>query len=130
MQVGTLTLTSTETTITEAPVQDEVYYGGQASVEEQFHAEITSAEAEERLNPRPDVITHKGRIALINQTRTPYQAMVEDLLFVRNVLAGADLAYLLVRGNNDGPSLPWTGKTGRNCGLPWWKPAGTSLSTR
>ncbi|PNI08604.1 sugar phosphotransferase [Arthrobacter sp. AFG7.2] len=109
MQVETLTLTSTETTITEAPVQDEVYYGGQASVEEQFHAEITSAEAEQRLNPRPDVITHKGRIALINHNRTPYQAMVEDLLFVRNVLAGADLAYLLVRGNNDRPviALDW-----------------------
>ncbi|WP_104043202.1 stealth family protein [Arthrobacter sp. ZGTC412] len=109
MQVGTLTLTSTETTITEAPVQDEVYYGSQASVEEQFHAEVTSAAAEQRLRHRPDVIRHKGRYALINYNRTPYQAMVEDLLFLRNVLAEAGLEYLLVRGNNDRPviALDW-----------------------
>ncbi|RAX16149.1 sugar phosphotransferase [Pseudarthrobacter sp. AG30] len=109
MQVRKLTSTTTETTITEAPVQDEVYYGGQASVEEQFHAEITSAAAEQRLRHRPDVIRHKGRYALINDTRTPYQAMVEDLLFLRNVLANAGLAYLLVRGNNDRPvvALDW-----------------------
>jgi hypothetical protein len=109
MQVETLTLTSTETTITEAPVQDEVYYGSQASVEEQFHAEVTSAAAEQRLRHRPDVIRHKGRYALINYNRTPYQAMVEDLLFVRNVLADAGLEYLLVRGNSDRPviALDW-----------------------
>ncbi|HEY1154970.1 MAG TPA: Stealth CR1 domain-containing protein, partial [Arthrobacter sp.] len=105
MQVRTPTSTSTETTITEAPVQDEVYYGAQASVEEQFHAEITSPAAEQRLSHRPDVIRHKGRYALINDTRTPYQAMVEDLLFLRNVLANAGLSYLLVRGNNDRPVL-------------------------
>ncbi|UUL76441.1 stealth family protein [Pseudarthrobacter sp. Fe7] len=105
MQVRMPTSTSTEKTITEAPVQDEVYYGAQASVEEQFHAEITSAAAEQRLKHRPDVIRHKGRYALINDTRTPYQAMVEDLLFLRNVLASAGLSYLLVRGNNDRPVL-------------------------
>jgi hypothetical protein len=109
MQVGRLTLTSTETTITEAPVQDEVYYGGQASVEEQFHSEVTSAAAVQRFRLRPDVIRHKGRYAVINDNRTPYQAMVEDLLFLRNVLANAGLAYLLVRGNNDRPviALDW-----------------------
>ena len=50
-----------------------------------------------------------GRYALINETRTPYQAMVEDLLFLRNVLAAAGLDYLLVRGNNDRPviALDW-----------------------
>lgn len=105
MQLRMPTSTSSETTITEAPVQDEVYYGGQASVEEQFHAEITSPAAEQRLRHRPDVIRHKGRFALINDTRTPYQAMVEDLLFLRNVLANAGLHYLLVRGNNDRPVL-------------------------
>jgi hypothetical protein len=109
MQVERLTLTSTENTITEAPVQDEVYYGSQASVEEQFHAEVTSAAAEQRLRHRADVIRHKGRYALINYNRTPYQAMVEDLLFLRNVLVSAGLAYLLVRGNNDRPviALDW-----------------------
>ncbi|MBT2566852.1 stealth family protein [Arthrobacter sp. ISL-85] len=109
MQVRTPTSSSAETTITEAPVQDEVYYGAQPSVEEEFHAEITSAAAEQRLKNRPDVIRYKGRYALINDTRTPYQAMVEDLLFLRNVLANAGLAYLLVRGNNDRPvvALDW-----------------------
>ena len=35
--------------------------------------------------------------------------MVEDLLFLRNVLANAGLAYLLVRGNSDRPviALDW-----------------------
>ncbi|MDQ0635534.1 hypothetical protein QFZ40_003443 [Arthrobacter pascens] len=100
---------STETTITEAPVQEEIYYGGQASVEARTHAEVTSPAAEARLKHRPDVVRHKGRYALINHNRTPYQAMVEDLLFLRNVLAGAGLDYLLVRGNSDRPviALDW-----------------------
>jgi hypothetical protein len=35
--------------------------------------------------------------------------MVEDLLFIRSVLAGAGLDYLLVRGNNHRPviALDW-----------------------
>ncbi len=102
-------LAATETTITEAPVQDEIYYGGQASVELRTHTEVTSPAAEARLKHRADVVRHKGRYALINHNRTPYQAMVEDLLFLRNVLAGAGLDYLLVRGNNDRPviALDW-----------------------
>jgi hypothetical protein len=102
-------LSSTETTITEAPVQDEIYYGGQASVETRVHTEVTSPAAVERLKHRADVVRHKGRYALINHNRTPYQAMVEDLLFLRSVLAGAGLDYLLVRGNNDRPviALDW-----------------------
>ena len=62
-----------------------------------------------RLKHRPDVVRRSGRYALINDTRTPYQAMVEDLLFLRNVLDGAGLDYLLVRGNNDRPvvALDW-----------------------
>ena len=55
--------------------------------------------------PRPDVVRRRGRYALINENRTPYQAMVEDLLFVRSVLAAAGLDYLLVRGNNDRPVI-------------------------
>jgi hypothetical protein len=107
-------LTATETTITEAPVtesavQDEIYYGGQASAEPHAHAEVTSPAAEARLKHRPDVVRHKGRYALINHNRTPFQAMVEDLLFLRGVLAGAGLDYLLVRGNSDRPviALDW-----------------------
>ena len=70
---------------------------------------MTSPAAEARLKHRPDVVRHKGRYALINHNRTPFQAMVEDLLFLRNVLAGAGLDYLLVRGNSDRPviALDW-----------------------
>ncbi|MFD0759015.1 stealth family protein [Arthrobacter ulcerisalmonis] len=55
------------------------------------------------------MVRHKGRYAVVNDTQTPYQAMVEDLVFLRNVLADAGLAYLLVRGNNHRPviALDW-----------------------
>ena len=67
------------------------------------HAEITSAAAVARFRTRSDVVRHRGRYALINENRTPYQAMVEDLMFLRSVLAGAGISYLLVRGNNHRP---------------------------
>jgi Stealth protein CR2, conserved region 2/Stealth protein CR4, conserved region 4/Stealth protein CR3, conserved region 3/Stealth protein CR1, conserved region 1 len=95
--------------ITEALIQDEIYYGGQAGEDEHVHAEVISPAAIARLRTRPDVVRRHGRYALINENRTPYQAMVEDLLFLRSVLAGANLDYLLVRGNNDRPviSVDW-----------------------
>ncbi|MDR6506156.1 stealth family protein [Arthrobacter oryzae] len=101
--------TARRNTITDALVQDEIYYGGQASDDGRSHAEVTSPAAVARLKHRPDVVRHRGRYALINSTRTPYQAMVEDLLFIRNVLANAGLDYLLVRGNNHRPviALDW-----------------------
>lgn len=101
--------TITEAPLTDAPVQDDIYYGSQASAEPRAHAEVTSPAAEARLKHRPDVVRHKGRYSLINHNRTPFQAMVEDLLFLRNVLAGAGLDYLLVRGNSDRPviALDW-----------------------
>ncbi|MBT2597573.1 stealth family protein [Arthrobacter sp. ISL-72] len=109
MHVGPLQTTARRITITDALVQDEIYYGGQASDEGRSHAEVTSPAAVARLKHRPDVVRHRGRYALINDTRTPYQAMVEDLLFIRNVLANAGLDYLLVRGNNHRPviALDW-----------------------
>nr|WP_309975353.1 stealth family protein [Arthrobacter oryzae] len=109
MQVGPLLTTARRNTITDALVQDEIYYGGQASDDGRSHAEVTSPAAVARLKHRPDVVRHRGRYALINSTRTPYQAMVEDLLFIRNVLANAGLDYLLVRGNNHRPviALDW-----------------------
>jgi len=109
MHVGPLQTTARRITITDALVQDEIYYGGQASDEGRSHAEVTSPAAVARLKHRPDIVRHRGRYALINDTRTPYQAMVEDLLFIRNVLANAGLDYLLVRGNNHRPviALDW-----------------------
>lgn len=91
--------------ITDALIQDEIYYGSQASEDNYAHAEVTSPAAVARLRTRTDVVRRHGRYALINENRTPYQAMVEDLLFVRSVLDGAKLDYLLVRGNNDRPVI-------------------------
>ena len=91
--------------ITDALIQDEIYYGSQASEDNHAHAEVTSPAAVARLRTRTDVVRRHGRYALINENRTPYQAMVEDLLFVRSVLDGAKLDYLLVRGNNDRPVI-------------------------
>ena len=86
MQVGTHSRTEARRNdITEALVQDEIYYGSQAS--EDAHEEVTSAAAVARFRTRPDVVRRRGRYALINENRTPYQAMVEDLLFIRAVLA-------------------------------------------
>ncbi|MFC9352672.1 stealth conserved region 3 domain-containing protein [Arthrobacter sp. NPDC057013] len=103
-------LTAGRNAITDVTVQDDIYYGGQAAEDDiPALAEATSPAAVARLKHRPDVVRRSGRYALINDTRTPYQAMVEDLLFLRNVLDGAGLDYLLVRGNNDRPviALDW-----------------------
>lgn len=109
MQVRAHPLAARRITITDVTVQDDIYYGVQTSEDVPALAEVTSPAAVARLKHRPDVVRRSGRYALINQNRTPYQAMVEDLLFLRNVLAGAGLDYLLVRGNNDRPviALDW-----------------------
>ena len=104
MQVGTHSRKeSRRTEITNALVQDEIYYGSQASVD--AHDEVTSAAAVARFRTRQDVVRRRGRYGLLNENRTPYQAMVEDLMFIRSVLDGAGLDYLLVRGNNDRPVI-------------------------
>jgi Stealth protein CR2, conserved region 2/Stealth protein CR4, conserved region 4/Stealth protein CR3, conserved region 3/Stealth protein CR1, conserved region 1 len=109
MQVKTHPLSAWRITITDVTVQDDVYYGGQTSEDVPVLAEETSPAAVARLEHRPDVVHTSNRYALVNKNRTPYQAMVEDLLFLRNVLAQAGLDYLLVRGNNDRPviALDW-----------------------
>ena len=104
MQVGTHSRKeSRRIKISEALVQDEIYYGSQASVD--AHDEVTSAAAVARFRARQDVVRRRGRYGLINENRTPYQAMVEDLMFIRSVLDGAGLDYLLVRGNNHRPVI-------------------------
>ncbi|AWK71848.1 sugar phosphotransferase [Rhodococcus oxybenzonivorans] len=64
-----------------------------------------SAAAQSRLEHRPDVVRVKGRFALTITTTTPHEAMVEDLLFIRDVLDGAGIDYLLVRGNDERPVI-------------------------
>ena len=58
-----------------------------------------------RLATRPDVVVHKGRLALVNSTLTPDQAMVADLLAIRATLENFAIPYLLVRGNDERPVL-------------------------
>ncbi|MBJ7288671.1 stealth family protein [Williamsia sp.] len=58
-----------------------------------------------RLRDRTDIVEFHGRHALRNTTTTPRQAMVADLLFVRDALDTAGIGYLLVRGNDLRPVL-------------------------
>ncbi len=59
---------------------------------------------------RPDVVLHRGRLALLNSAGdrdalTPHGAMVADLLAVRDALDACGIGYLLVRGNDQRPVL-------------------------
>ncbi|MDP9882939.1 hypothetical protein J2W21_000418 [Sinomonas atrocyanea] len=95
-----------------SPTPAEVYHATPDTAEPVPAAlEVTSAEAGRRLADRDDVLRHKKRgYALVNRTQTPHEAMVEDLLFVRDVLDRADIPYLLVRGNDARPviAVDWT----------------------
>ncbi|SDH14459.1 Stealth protein CR1, conserved region 1 [Rhodococcus triatomae] len=51
------------------------------------------------------MVRFKGRYALEITATTPHEAMVEDLLFVRDVLDEAGVEYLLVRGNDERPVI-------------------------
>ena len=64
-----------------------------------------SAAAEARLRDRPEVVRFKGRFALPITTTTPHEAVVEDLLFIRDTLDAAGIEYLLVRGNDERPVI-------------------------
>ncbi|MHA7271667.1 stealth conserved region 3 domain-containing protein [Arthrobacter sp. HLT1-20] len=59
---------------------------------------------------RADVVLHRGRLALLNDAGaksalTPRDAMVADLLAVRDALDACGIEYLLVRGNDQRPVL-------------------------
>ncbi|WP_258066659.1 stealth family protein [Arthrobacter sp. GMC3] len=58
-----------------------------------------------RLLERGDVVLHKGRLALVNESLTHQQAMVADLLAIRASLERYGVPYLLVRGNDERPVL-------------------------
>ena len=54
---------------------------------------------------RSDVVLHKGQLSLINESLTPQESMIDDLMFVKRVLDDAGLEYLLVRGNDERPVI-------------------------
>jgi hypothetical protein len=67
--------------------------------------EITSPAAVARLTDRDDIVKVKGRYAVVNKDRTSHQAMIEDLIFIREALDAAGVSYLLVRGNDSRPVI-------------------------
>nr|WP_193393500.1 stealth family protein [Arthrobacter alpinus] len=87
----------------------DVYYGNPATDDDLDLLEETPPSAVGRFKDRADVVQHRGRYVLINRDRTPNDAMVEDLLFIRVALEAAGLNYLLVRGNDERPviSVDW-----------------------
>ena len=63
-----------------------------------------------RIAAREGVVQRRGRLALRNGTMggsglTPHEAMVCDLLFIRQVLDQHNIEFLLVRGNDQRPVL-------------------------
>lgn len=58
-----------------------------------------------QLLTRDDVVLVDGRFSLVNENRTPDDAMIEDLLYIRAALDEANIDYLLVRGDQDRPVL-------------------------
>ncbi|GAB3542184.1 stealth family protein [Arthrobacter tecti] len=92
-----------EDPITDTAAQHDVYFGAPEVENDVELLESASTAAVERLNDRDDITTVKRRFALINTDTTPHQAMVEDLLFIREALERAGIEYLLVRGNDERP---------------------------
>lgn len=54
---------------------------------------------------RDDIVIRKGQFTLVNTRLTPQEALVEDLLAVREALDAAGIDYLLVRGAGGRPVL-------------------------
>jgi hypothetical protein len=54
---------------------------------------------------RSDVVVRKGQLTLLNETLTPIEAGIEDLLAIADALAAAKIECLLVRGNGAIPIL-------------------------
>jgi hypothetical protein len=52
---------------------------------------------------QPGLVLSKGKLAIRNSHLAPREAMIEDLLFIRAVLDGAGIDFVLVRGNDDRP---------------------------
>nr|WP_051479161.1 stealth conserved region 3 domain-containing protein [Arthrobacter sp. H5] len=93
----------TEVPITDIAAQHDVYFGAPEPENEAEVLESASLAAVSRFNDRSDITTVKRRFTLINDDTTPHQAMVEDLLFIREALERAGIEYLLVRGNDERP---------------------------
>ncbi|MFS4505885.1 stealth family protein [Clavibacter sp. Sh2141] len=54
---------------------------------------------------RPDVVVRKGLATLVNRELTPHQALVTDLLFIRDALLATGIDFWLIRGNDERPVI-------------------------
>jgi len=54
---------------------------------------------------RADIVVRRGQLTLLNETLTPTQASIEDLLAVADALGAAGIDFLLVRGDGPMPIL-------------------------
>jgi hypothetical protein len=63
---------------------------------------------------RPDVVVKKGLATLVNTSLTPHQALVEDLLFIRDAFIAAGIDFVLVRGNDGRPCTSATASCQRS----------------
>src|SRR3712207_201136 len=57
------------------------------------------------LASRADIVDRAGRLTFVNETRTPHEAMIQDLLFVRRVLEANGIRALLIRHDDARPTL-------------------------
>ncbi|MDT5349779.1 MAG: hypothetical protein QOH91_3066 [Mycobacterium sp.] len=53
----------------------------------------------------PIIVTRRGKLARLESSLTPYEAQIEDLVFLRKVLNRANIPYLLVRSHKGRPIL-------------------------
>ncbi|WDF34139.1 stealth family protein [Arthrobacter agilis] len=94
-----------EVPITDTAAQHDIYFGAPEPENEAEILESASRAAVARFEGRSDITTVKRRFTLVNSDRTPHQAMVEDLLFIRAALDDAGIDFLLVRGNDQRPVI-------------------------
>ncbi|MDJ0324563.1 stealth family protein [Cryobacterium sp. PH31-AA6] len=66
---------------------------------------LRAVDARTRRFERDDLVVRKGEIALVNGHFTPRESMLKDLLAVAGALDLAGIDFLLVRGNNDRPTI-------------------------
>jgi hypothetical protein len=81
----------------------------EAFAPEELFSRATGAPGASRTWPqrhgRPDVVVRKGLATLVNTRLTPHEALVEDLLFLRDALIAGGVEFMLVRGNDERPVI-------------------------
>ena len=66
---------------------------------------IIGPAAHPRMVARDDIVVRKGRIALINNSKSPREAMIDDLVAIHDALDAAGVEHLLVRRDDERPVI-------------------------